>query len=455
MIELSKKMLVKSMKYRIKFDKELYKVLDDITYYSSKIKNLATTMIYDWQQFSFSYNNRFGEYPKPKDILQTNVATDINRQIKENDEFSFINSTIRETSAKEAIDFFNRKDVKTDLLKGNRTLQTYRRDGSFPLRAQAIKNLEKIKTGLYKVDLSLLSIAGRKIYERKKGQFEVELISSRKNSSSPNIILDRIITGEYTMSDSKIAKNRKGQYTLILAYKFPKNEVIINEDKVMGIDLGVAVPATIAVSDDSWYREFVGSAQEIRDFERQTESRRKRLSRSRKWAGQGNSGRGYKKRTEAANKISDKIARFKDTKNHQWSKFIVDEAVKKGVGLIQLEDLSGVSSNANKENNLFLKRWTYYDLQQKIEYKAQEFGIEVVKVAPRYTSARCNKCGYIHINEDKMLWRPSQDKFKCVNCGHEDNADVNAARNLAIKDIDQIIKEQESIQKEFEKELTK
>lgn len=40
-------MLVKTMKYRIKFDKELYKVLDDITYYSSKIKNLATTMIYD------------------------------------------------------------------------------------------------------------------------------------------------------------------------------------------------------------------------------------------------------------------------------------------------------------------------------------------------------------------------------------------------------------------------
>ena len=69
MIELSKKMLVKSMKYRFKFDKELYKVLDDITYYSSKIKNLATTMIYDWQQFSFSYNNRFGEYPQPLPLV--------------------------------------------------------------------------------------------------------------------------------------------------------------------------------------------------------------------------------------------------------------------------------------------------------------------------------------------------------------------------------------------------
>ena len=105
------------MKYRIKFDKELYKVLDDITYYSSKIKNLATTMIYDWQQFSFSYNNRFGEYPKPKDILQTNVATDINRQIKEFSEFEFMNSTIRETSTKLQL-MYESRDTELEDLSG-------------------------------------------------------------------------------------------------------------------------------------------------------------------------------------------------------------------------------------------------------------------------------------------------------------------------------------------------
>lgn len=446
---MSKKYLVKSMKYRIKFDKELYKVLDDITYYSSKIKNLATTMIYDWQQFSFSYNNRFGEYPKPKDILQTNVATDINRQIKEFPEFEFMSSVIRSDSAKEAVDFFNRKDVKTDLLKGNRVLQTYRRDGSFPMRAQAIKGLEKVKTGLYKVKLSLLSIAGRKLYERKKGQFEVELLSSRRKNDSANTILDRIISGEYSLSDSKVSKNRKGQYMLIVTYKFPKQEVIADKDKIMGVDLGIAVPATIAVNYDNWYRDFVGSAQEIRDFERQMETRKRRLSRSRKWAGSGNSGRGYKKRTEAVNKLGSKIANFKDTKNHQWSKYIVDEAVRLGVGKIQLEDLSGISSHANKGDNLFLRRWTYYDLQQKIEYKASEYGIKVVKIKPKYTSARCNKCGYIHIKEDKELWRPTQDKFKCIKCKHEDNADVNAARNIAIEDIDEIIKQQVELQKKY------
>ena len=28
--------------------------------------------------------------------------------------------------------------------------------------------------------------------------------------------------------------------------------------------------------------------------------------------------------------------------------------------------------------------------------------------------------------------RPTQETFKCIKCGHEDNADRNAAKNLSI-----------------------
>lgn len=62
-------MLVKSMKYRIKYDKELYKILDDINYATFRLKNWATMMAHDWQSYSFSYHDRFEKYPKEKDIL--------------------------------------------------------------------------------------------------------------------------------------------------------------------------------------------------------------------------------------------------------------------------------------------------------------------------------------------------------------------------------------------------
>ena len=40
----------------------------------------------------------------------------------------------------------------------------------------------------------------------------------------------------------------------------------------------------------------------------------------------------------------------------------------------------------------------------------------------------CPECGAI----DKKN-RTSQSVFKCIECGHTDNADINAARNILIK----------------------
>ena len=44
---------------------------------------------------------------------------------------------------------------------------------------------------------------------------------------------------------------------------------------------------------------------------------------------------------------------------------------------------------------------------------------------PHYTSQTCNQCGSV----DKAN-RKTQSIFKCQQCGHEDNADVNAALNI-------------------------
>ncbi len=108
-------------------------------------------------------------------------------------------------------------------------------------------------------------------------------------------------------------------------------------------------------------------------------------------------------------------------------------AIKHDCGVIQMEDLAGITKNADK----FLKSWTYDDLQRKIEHKAKVAGIEVRKVNPQYTSQRCSRCGCIDENN-----RKSQADFKCVTCGYSTNADYNAARNIAIPGIDEIIAEQ-------------
>lgn len=133
---------------------------------------------------------------------------------------------------------------------------------------------------------------------------------------------------------------------------------------------------------------------------------------------------------KALKKLSTKISNFRNTVNHKYSRYIVDMAVKHGCGTIQMEDLTGIN-----KDNLFLKDWTYYDLQKKIEYKASEYGIEVKYINPKYTSQRCSRCGYI--DKDN---RETQEKFICKNCGYIENADINASQNIAVLGIEEIIK---------------
>jgi putative transposase len=64
-------------------------------------------------------------------------------------------------------------------------------------------------------------------------------------------------------------------------------------------------------------------------------------------------------------------------------------------------------------------------LYAMIEAKSKAFGRKFVRVNPAYTSQTCNACG--EVNSASRL---TQSEFVCVGCGHTDNADTNAARNI-------------------------
>ncbi len=68
---------------------------------------------------------------------------------------------------------------------------------------------------------------------------------------------------------------------------------------------------------------------------------------------------------------------------------------------------------------------SFYKIREQLLYKAEKSGTIVKFVDPKGTSQMCNKYGH-----KSMAYRKKQAKFKCTNptCGHEDNADVNAAK---------------------------
>lgn len=115
-----------------------------------------------------------------------------------------------------------------------------------------------------------------------------------------------------------------------------------------------------------------------------------------------------------------------------------------GVGHIVMEDLDngfGKCYVKDKDNedinyNRKVKFLGLSSLKQEVEHIARKYDIAVSTVQSSYTSKMCPVCGCI---EDEN--RPNQEIFECIECGHKDNADFNAAKNIKNRVLVTVLRE--------------
>lgn len=125
-------------------------------------------------------------------------------------------------------------------------------------------------------------------------------------------------------------------------------------------------------------------------------------------------------------RISGRENRWMSDVNHCLSKTLTKEPHTLHV----IEDLTDISLDSDNltDNNYSrqLRSWSFYDLEQKMIYKAHLNHSEVISVPPAFTSQRCPKCGHIHKgNRQKKL-----HLFRCQSCGYTSNDDRVAAMNI-------------------------
>lgn len=424
-------MATKVMKYKIEGSPLLYKLLKDAQYASWKVKNRATTLFHDWTSNSLTYKDINGDWPKDKVILGKTILSDIQGKAKES-VAPMVSAALLNTSAKTAVDYYN--TYKSDILRGNMSVPSYKREGSFPMRATNVFGLtESDNAKKYDVKLSLLSRKGASYYGV-KAQIPAKLLAKGQASD----ILDRIIDGTYKLCDSNISRKNNDFY-FNLTYKPLVTATYeatphMDESKVVGVDLGIVYAAYAATNFDEYAKLPIGGG-EIQSFRDRVEGRRKSMLNQSKYCGEGRKGHGRKTLMKPTEVLRHKVENFRQTTNHKYSKAIVEFAVSNGCGTIQMEDLSGINSKSK-----FLRNWSYFELQTYLTYKAKEVGIKVVKISPKYTSQRCSCCGYI--NEGNRPKDDGQDKFECLACEYKTNADFNAARNIAEPRIETLIKDE-------------
>jgi len=120
--------------------------------------------------------------------------------------------------------------------------------------------------------------------------------------------------------------------------------------------------------------------------------------------------------------------RFKRLLSHRDGQInaILKEIDLSDVKVLVIEDLLNVKhkSKFHKKVNNKLQRWSYRKCIDYFEQVCLEKGIELVKVSPAYTSQMCSSCGHVDVESR------NGEKYKCVSCGYEIDADVNASVNI-------------------------
>ena len=295
--------------------------------------------------------------------------------------------------------------LKNGMAKGERTSTNYKR--TFPLITRG-RNLT-----FYEQDGDIFIKWVNKIV------FKVVFNARKENTLELQHTLQKVINGEYKLSQSSLEFDRNNNLILNLTMDISfKQEDNLIKDRVLGVDLGVKYPAYVCLNDDTYKREHIGEALELIKQREQYQARRRRTQQQLKNV---KGGKGRHKKLKNLDRLSDCERNFAKTYNHMISKRIVEFAKKHKCEYIHLEKLT-----KDGFDNTILRNWSYYELQQMIEYKADRLGIKVRYVNPAYTSQTCSRCG----NIDKEN-RQTQETFVCTKCGFKLNADHNAAINIA------------------------
>lgn len=220
----------------------------------------------------------------------------------------------------------------------------------------------------------------------------------------------------------------------------------INEDKIVGIDVGLEKLATLSNG------KIIEAPEYLRESEKKLAKTQRRLSRKKRYEkiidinkkiskGEKIDKEIEKKRIKVnsknrekqiikVRKIHRKITNQRRNFNHEVSRTLVNN-----FDVIAFEKLNIQNMVKNHRLAKSISDASWYQIQMFTNYKAEWAGKTVIFVDPNRTSKECHVCGNL---EDMKL---SDRTFRCSKCGLILDRDINAAINIQNRGMKEFLKD--------------
>ena len=264
-----------------------------------------------------------------------------------------------------------------------------------------------------------LDLVWNRDYSLKSEVFSVNTLEGRVKFPFFSQGMESFFDGTWKFGTAKLVTKHGKWFLHIPVTKDIPDVSAAGISNIVGVDLGINF---LAVSYDSQGKTQFFNGRHIKQKRAQYKKTRRSLQ---------------KKQTPSARrrlrKIGQREHRWMSDVNHQVSKALA--AQNPSGSLFVLEDLTGIREAAEKvalKHRYETVSWSFYDLREKLRYKALRNHSAVILVDPKYTSQRCPKCGHIH----KQNRNKKTHIFTCGKCGYQSNDDRIGAMNLYRKGIE-------------------
>jgi putative transposase len=222
-------------------------------------------------------------------------------------------------------------------------------------------------------------------------------------------------------------KREGARWYVVLSCDDVPAEPLAPTGSVVGIDMGVA--SFLTTSDGRHVpnpRPLAATAERLAAAQRSLSCKKRGSNRRRKAVHRVAALHGKVRRTrlDHAHKTALALVRDYDVIAHEDLKIanMTRRPKPRPVGDGSYEP-NGASRKAGLNRSIKDAGWGIF--LRVLSGKAESADRTVIAVDPRHTSQQCSRCGHVAAGN-----RATQAEFKCLACGHQAHADVNAAENI-------------------------